>query len=198
MKSRRKAKVYPMNPNFPRILEAVLLVLTEAKERSWPLTQYDIVKTMFLADRAHLNKYGRPITFDNYVAMKFGPVPSLVYDLLKENRQLLKKYDVAEVPWSRRKAPEVGETCFVFEHPTRVPDEDLLSPSDVEELTAAMTIVRSLGFHQIKKLTHEDAAYVDAWDDESDYKQFPMSYALMFETPNDELAKDLAFLSENI
>ena len=55
------------------------------------ITQYDIVKSLFLADKAHLNRYGRPITFDNYFAMKDGPVPNLAYNLLKRDNYSLRR-----------------------------------------------------------------------------------------------------------
>jgi hypothetical protein len=57
-----------------RILAAMLFLMNEHPG----LTQCQIVKSIFLADEQHLNTYGRPVTFDNYVAMPRGPVPSLV------------------------------------------------------------------------------------------------------------------------
>lgn len=187
-----------MHPNAPRIVNSILFVLTEAGQKGLAVTQYDIVKTVFLADRAHLNKYGRPITYDDYVAMKFGPVPSAVYDLLKNNPNRLQQFGLKEVPWSKRKAPEISEYCFAYEKPQSSADQDVLSESDLEELSAALTIVKSLGFQQIKKLTHEDRAYIDAWDDESEDQAFPMSYTLLFDIPNEQRAKELAFISEHL
>lgn len=198
MSARPKAEVYEMSPSVPRILNAILLVLSAAAKRSEIVTQYDVVKTIFLADRAHLNKFGRPITYDNYVAMKFGPVPSLVYDILKVNRQALNKAGIEELPWTRREAPEIGSNCFVYEGPQREPSEDILSPTDMDELEKALIVVKSLGFGQIKKLTHEDQAYIDAWEDESQQQRFPMSYTLLFDVPNSGRAKELAFLSEHL
>jgi uncharacterized phage-associated protein len=165
--------------------------LTEAANQHTNVTQYDIIKSLFLADRAHLNRYGRPITYDNYVAMKYGPVPSLAYDLLKDDPD-------GKLPWKKRAAPEIGDTCYIYEKPTRAQNEDVLSESDCGELRAALTVIKALGFHQIRKLTHEDHAYVDAWEDEGERQQFPMSYALFFDVPNDEGAKDLAFLSKHL
>jgi uncharacterized phage-associated protein len=192
---RPRARIYLMQPNVPRIIEAILFLVTEAARRGAPLTQYDIVKTIFIADKAHLNKYGRPITFDNYVAMTHGPVPSRTYDILKEN---VATKIVLELPWSRRAAPEIGETCFAYEHPKRDASEDILSQTDFDELRTSLTVVKALRFSQIKRITHEDPAYVDAWDDESERAQFPMSYALLFDAPNDEKAEELSFYSRQI
>jgi len=41
------------------------------------------LKLVFFADRYHLRKYGRPLTNDQYWAMRFGPVASGVKDLFE-------------------------------------------------------------------------------------------------------------------
>jgi len=41
------------------------------------------LKLVFFADRYHLRKYGRPITNDQYWAMKLGPVPGGTKDLFE-------------------------------------------------------------------------------------------------------------------
>lgn len=193
---RRKARVYGMSPNVPRILDAILFVIAKGQERGVILSQYDIVKAIFLADRAHLNRFGRPITYDNYVAMKFGPVPSLVYDLLKENQHAMHRHKIDRLPWERR---DLGDgKAFSYRAPERVPNDETLSPSDLEELSDALTVVKSLGFGQIKRLTHEDKAYIDAWEDEGDRSQYPMSYTLLFDVPNEDRAAELSFLSEHV
>jgi|tagenome__1003787_1003787.scaffolds.fasta_scaffold20574121_2 hypothetical protein len=195
---RHKAPVVEMVPNKERILEAILCLLNAASARSKRLTQYDIVKSMFLADRGHINKYGRPITFDNYVAMKHGPVPSFVYDILKDNAKFVRAYGDSGMPWTRVTAPGYSNGTFHFIEPARQPDMDVLSESDVDALTDALAMVLSLSFGQIRKLTHDDPAYMDAWEEESDGGCFPISYGLLFDVPNFDLARDLAFLSGHI
>ena len=44
-----------------------------------------LITMVYIADRYHLRKYGRPVTESNYYAMPKGPVNSLVYDLCKES-----------------------------------------------------------------------------------------------------------------
>lgn len=41
-----------------------------------------LIKLLYLADRAALLQWGRPITFDSYVSMDQGPVLSRTYDLI--------------------------------------------------------------------------------------------------------------------
>lgn len=182
---------------MPRIVEAVLCLVNEGQRRGFTLTQYDIAKSIFLADRAHLNRFGRPITFDNYEAMENGPVPGTTYGILKEEASALRKYGRA-LPWSRRKAPEIGKKCYAYESPARGEDADILSPSDIEQLHDALATVKSLGFSQVKRLTHQDPAYRAAWRARGERKSSRMRYAMLFDRPNEERAEELSFISKHV
>jgi hypothetical protein len=184
-----------LSPNPRRIVEAVLFLIGEAERRGKAVTQYDLVKSIFLADRSHLNRYGRPITFDNYYAMKHGPVPSFVYGLLREDAATLDRAGLRRLPWHRR---DTGKSHFVYEKPQRPADRDVLSESDVEALTDALGTVLALGFAQVRRLTHEDPAYVAAWDDNAGKKRFPMDYGLLFDEPDPARARELAFASAHL
>lgn len=54
-----------------------------AIESGGEIDKLHALKLVFFADRYHLRKYGRPITNDQYWAMKLGPVPSGVKDLFE-------------------------------------------------------------------------------------------------------------------
>jgi uncharacterized phage-associated protein len=46
-------------------------------------TMYTILKMIYVMDRLHLERYGRPITGDRFAAMKEGACPSRIYDSMK-------------------------------------------------------------------------------------------------------------------
>jgi uncharacterized phage-associated protein len=48
-----------------------------ARKKGGKINKMKAIKLIFLADRLHLRKYGRPIVGDMYWAMKLGPVGSL-------------------------------------------------------------------------------------------------------------------------
>lgn len=52
------------------------------KKRDKPMSYLKLIKLLYLADRAALLKWGRPISFDAYVSMDQGPVLSRTYDLI--------------------------------------------------------------------------------------------------------------------
>jgi uncharacterized phage-associated protein len=183
-----------LKPNVGKILAAIAYVVAFGETRKLAVTQYDILKTFFLADKAHLNKYGRPITFDNYVAMRAGPVPSLTYDFLKEKQSKLKQLRISALPWSR--SGSTGGRFFYSNADIKDVDE-ALSESDKKALADAFTTIKSLTFVQIKKLTHDDPAYKEAWREESEQKAFLMSMGMLFDSPDFEEAEALEFQSRN-
>ena len=130
--------------------------------------------------------------------MKDGPVPSSTYDLLKQAPRTLRDFG-RPFPWTRRPAPEVSRRAFAFEHPARDLNPDVLSPSDMKALQEALTVVKALGFKQVRKLTHDDPAYLDAWEDNGpENSRYPMSYTLLYESPSEQKAMDLAFFSQHL
>lgn len=104
------------------------------------------LKLVFFADRYHLRKFARPITNDQYWAMKFGPVPSGVKDLFEmdsishDERHYASSFMVAGA-----KRDTVRSIAAV--------DERVLSQSDIEALTFAWS---SFGRHSgIVERTHQ-------------------------------------------
>lgn len=184
-----------MKPNVKRIVEAILFIIQEAENRKTEVTRYDIVKTLFLADKSHLNKFGRPITYDNYTAMEHGPVPSLAYNLLREDSRTLDRHSIKKLPWKQVKS--TGKK-YLYQQPARNLDASVLSPSDIHILREMLTVVKSLGFNQVRLLTHEDYAYEKAWSSRGESNSSPMSYALLFDTPNPEMAEQIFFASQHI
>jgi uncharacterized phage-associated protein len=171
-------------------------LIGKADARGRRLSQYDILKMIFLADKGHLNAYGRPVTFDNYYAMKEGPVPSFAYDLLKENRTAMKKAHLPTLPWRRTDQPEVG-TGRYFYFDADFSKETSLSESDKEALTDALATIRALTYSQIKRLLHADPAYLEAWQPDAPKKAFQMSYGMLLDAPDHEQAETVAFFSKH-
>ena len=191
----RKAPYVRLKPNLQKILAAITHVIALGDKHESAVTQYDILKSLFIADRSHLNKYGRPITFDNYVAMKAGPVPSLAYDLLKENQTKLSKHKITRLPWNRAQGPR-GTMLYSNANPAAFCD--VLSESDQLALSDAYNVITSLTFSQVKRLTHSDPAYIEAWEDNENRKAFGMSAGMLFDSPDYEQAEAVAFLSEHM
>jgi uncharacterized phage-associated protein len=93
----------------------------------WPeITAFFAAKVLFFAEKSHLNRYGRPIVADTFIAMPNGPVPSTIYDFI--NGAL----DNAGDPEAITAALSVEGDKYRRVTARRSPDMDALSPSDVE------------------------------------------------------------------
>lgn len=182
-----------MTPNGPKIREAILHVIRTSDLKQTRVTQFEIAKSLFLADRAHLNRYGRPITFDKYVAMNNGPVPSFAYNVLKQEHGAYRDAGITKPLWQHE--PIGGGKCEYY-GASRDASDEILSPTDFEELANGLQTVQKLGITGTWKLVHQDPAYLEAWPKGAGgNSSYPMKYALLFDKPNEELAEELKFIS---
>jgi uncharacterized phage-associated protein len=63
--------------------EKVVNMIAYFAGRCADATKMKISKLMYFADKVHLNRFGRPISGDTYIRMKFGPVPSMGLNLMR-------------------------------------------------------------------------------------------------------------------
>lgn len=130
--------------------KALNLVLYVAREV--PLaTFHTISKVIYFADKLHLQRYGRLICGDSYVAMKHGPVPSEIYDMMKDVRG-----DGFSEHWqTAREAFQVKGKATVV--PSKAPDLDVFSDSDLECLAESIKTYGHLDFARLTELSHDAA-----------------------------------------
>jgi uncharacterized phage-associated protein len=115
---RRKASVMPRGYN-PRKAAQVIAFLVQG--RGGRADIIDVVKLAYLADRSFLNKYDRPILFDELYCLDHGPVDSVTYDSIKRN-------GIIEEPWSTYLLPRDGHNIATVR---------AFRPDDFDELSAA-------------------------------------------------------------
>lgn len=118
---------------------------------------------LYLADKQHLESYGRTITGQQYHALPMGPVPSVTYAALREiageepNRVFKPLMDVVEQ--LRPVMRHVGGEDF-----EALDDADIeaLSPSDVKCLDKVIDQFGDAGFGTIEQAT-QDAAWTKSF-----------------------------------
>jgi len=146
------------------IYKAIEVVLYIAKCSS-NNTMHGISKVLYFADKKHLERYGRLICGDSYVAMKNGPVPTGVYDLLKLVRGDLRPTFCP----SKEIADWVSSSFRLYDRfyvdALREPEIDYLSDSDVECLDASIEAYSRLSFGKLTQLSHDKAWQLTEQDD---------------------------------
>ena len=143
-------------PKPEKIVECLLYLLTKVED----LDQYKACKLIYLADVEHLNRFGRPITYDSIVALKKGPVPSTTYDIIKGNANGRKRVNFDDLPFDRK-----VEGKFIYlVNPKRAVNMKKLSESDIQILDEIIEEYAHQNFDELSNLTHEHIAYKNAWD----------------------------------
>ena len=155
-----KAKPHPprlvrFDFDFGKFLAAVHYIAS----RDLPdLTAYKMCKLLFLSDKHHLVRYGRPITGDHYCALAYGPIPSMALDLL---RALAK--DVQQDDENVRRMASRLDVDRQFQYPrfstTKALEFGDLSKSDLMSLDEVVNEFGDMGFNQLKSITHSVYAY---------------------------------------
>lgn len=112
---------------------------------------YHIVKIQLFADRKHLERNGRFITGDNYIAMRNGPVASNAYNFLKvakgENIYL-----PPEIINTIRDALEVENFSVKAKRSENI---DYLSQSDIDCLDESIAENGNLSFAELNDKSHD-------------------------------------------
>src|SRR5574337_40126 len=118
---------------------------------------YSVMKMLYLADKVHLENYGRTIAGDVYVAMEKGPVPDRAYNLCKFVRGDRDHFDA--LPEARQLFQMRG---YAFELLVD-PDLDELSRSDLSALDEAAEVFLKGGFNAVYSASH-DGAWQASWE----------------------------------
>ena len=137
--------------NQKKALEVILWIANRNKKRTVDL--YQLVKTILYADIYHLNKYGRTLYGDVYLAMPHGPIPRHAYEIIK--KEPLDIAELGKIPISK-----VDKSVKV----TRGPDGDMFSKSDIEALMYGWNICGNKSFAELKKMADNLPFYVKIWE----------------------------------
>lgn len=188
------ASITRLTPNRIKILEAILVVIEAGEKTNRPPTQFDIAKTIFLADYRHLQSYGRPVTYDNFHAMKHGPVPSETYNMLQPSFEW-SSLGLGKAPWATM---PLSASTRQYVRPARSANRSKLSESDIAAIEQAFSDVKAMGFTKTSDVTHRLQAYKEAWDSRGNKKSNPMDLRLLLPAFDSEMLEDLAFASKHV
>lgn len=182
--------------DFEKALAAVLYMAGREEKDVPALDVYKLCKLLFLADKYHLVKYARPITGDTYSAMRYGPIPSKTYDLLKAFAR--GDLDNALV----KRLSEAIELDHRYQHPRLKAKvayaTEVLSKSDLMALDHIIELFGTKTFAELRALTHEMPAYRKAWDEKPDHKNSEiMAFEDFFEEDSEALQGVRAEMIEN-
>lgn len=189
-------------PKLDKIVELLLYVA----HRRPGADKYQAVKWFYLADRLHFERYGRPITFEDYYALWYGPVASNTLDFLHKKFWVLRKAGINDLPFKtevgtvRTKSGKDTETVFIRE-PLREVNTDLFSKSDLRVFDEIIQRYGNASFDELYDETHKHYAYLNAWEN----RRGEADCALMFyeemiedETRRAEIVEEISDVSQHM
>ena len=132
-----------------KALEAILYVAQHLK----PASLHSISKILYLADKRHLQYFGRLICGDRYIAMEYGPVPSAIYNMMKvaDDRETI------DADWDAIIKESLRVVGGRYVKPKRKINKDVLSESEIECLEHTVKKYGRKTFGQLTDVTHDDA-----------------------------------------
>ena len=169
-----------------------LAAITYIASRDVPeLSKGKMCKLVFLTDKYHLVRFGRPVTGDCYYAIPNGPIPSAI----------LKRLDALEEREKDNGLTGVLELDRAYQYP-RISAEhpvemDNLSESDVSALERTLRLFGKMGFAELSAITHAMPAYSKAWERRGGAKSFPMVFEDFFEEDDEAVVGVLEEVIEN-
>jgi uncharacterized phage-associated protein len=135
-----------LNMSISKIKALILFVLNQIPEG---IGKHELFKILYFANQKHLVKWGDAFISD-FVAMKYGPVPSSLCDLLNKRSEVS---DIIEFD---------EETNYIL-HAKCPPDMDELSQTEVDCLSESIKEYGGLPFGRLTSLSH-DRAWEKAWN----------------------------------
>jgi uncharacterized phage-associated protein len=120
------------------------------------ISPFYVAKIFYFADKAHMVDWARPIYGDFYVAMKNGPVPSNVYNLIKRDQfledDIIQEFDRRIKRQDRQLHSKIDFNAVA------------LSRSDMEYLKESENLYGHMSFPMLRDLVHRELAWKEAWE----------------------------------
>ncbi len=167
-------------------MAAIKLVLSNMDEKLCNF--HKLFKILYFSEKQHLSRYGRSITGDKYIAMKDGPVPSSIYDILKILRGTPSVIKTS-IDWSHDF--EVRENHYLKMINSEF-DMDIFSESEIECLSQSIAENKNLSFTILRDHSHDSA-----WESANQNDEMSIFDIAKAGGANDEIIKYIAIVCEN-
>lgn len=137
------------NYDSKKLTELVLFILG----KTGGVDFYHAFKILYFAEMKHLAKWGNGIVPDEFCALKYGPVPTKLYDAVKElnHPRMILSGELSEV------VQFAGEDAPNVLLPKREANLKFLSKSEIEALEQSIDENESLTFGQLMRKSHDQA-----------------------------------------
>lgn len=129
-----------------KLTEIVLYILNKTKG----LDYYHVFKVIYFANIAYLAKYGLRMTTDEFCALPDGPVPSILYNCIKNDCYCDKELE----SMINKSIAKGNEDAYYMLIAKRETDLDYLSKADIEEIDKSIEENAYLPYGELRAKSH--------------------------------------------
>ena len=146
---------------------------------------HKLFKVLYFAEKDYLSKFGRMITGDNFIAMKYGPVPSMIFDIFKVVRgdSIFNDDTLAEIF-------QVNE--YIINLLKDFGEYNEISDAEKRSLEWSIDSFKEMEFNELSDISHDQAWKATTRDDIIDINEIAKAG-----DTDDETLKYIQVLKEN-
>lgn len=125
------------------------------------LGKVKLMKLIYFLDFMHLKNYGTPITYDTYVNLQHGPIPSTIKNLIDDAADDITHSNLKDVIKIEKHKMPTGNTMIKFT-PNRlftINDKKYFSESEFEILEKVASLFKKSTCDQIENASHKESAW---------------------------------------
>lgn len=144
-----------MEYNIKKVANAIIYFIDSQVQN---ISKTKVMKLLFFADKIHLERYGKPIFYDDYIALQYGPIPSLTLNIInsinepeKEDFKSLIKEFLEYVRLNEQYDEDMITTTF---EKKKEFNQKLFSQSEIEILNEISQKYKNYTAKKLSKLTH--------------------------------------------
>lgn len=144
--------------NIPLVkLKAIILYFCQNTDRKF-LGKVKLMKLFYFLDFIHLKKYGSPVTYDTYVHLEHGPIPSTIKNLVDTAADDIDHSELADTISFER---PIGTEMYRLVPQRKFNDKDkkYFSPTELEILETVCARFGNKNTQYIEQASHEEAPW---------------------------------------
>lgn len=167
------------NVSLPK-LKAILLYFGNHTKY---LGKIKLMKLFYFLDFMHVKYYGAPVTYDTYINLEKGPIPSTILNLINESVDEEKKSAIVDVvhfetPKGTRMVKMIPNRKFTDA------DRKYFSETEFKMLQKVCALFGNSSMNEIKEASHKEAP----WRKTKYLDEIP--YSLATEDPDSKISKE--------
>lgn len=146
-----------MNININKLKAIILYFSINTKY----LGKVKLAKLIYFLDFIHLKSYGRPITYDNYVNLEHGPIPSTIKNLIDDAGENIDSSVLGDIISIKKNKRPTGNTMikFISKRDFGGQDKKYFSESEFEILEAVADRFKASTSDQIEEASHKESPW---------------------------------------